>query len=103
MRIKDWPQGLPKEPRQVIDWKAEAMQQLAEEIGVKELFMVETEWLYEDGNDGHANLTLHSTEESAQVELWSLADELGVQLEEGDSSFEHNDEVFFINRYEVVD
>lgn len=102
MRIKDWPQGLPKEPRQVIDWKAEAMEQLAEETGVQEFFMVETEWVYEDGNDGHANLTLHATEAGAQDELWALADEVGIQLEEGDSSFENEDEVFFINRYEVI-
>lgn len=107
MRIKDWPQGLPKESRPDFDWKADMQDQFwtneVPVVGVQ-AFLIETSWPVGDEEDeeGHANLTLHATEEGARSALWAIADEYGLELEEDATFFEtEGRETFYINRYEV--
>jgi hypothetical protein len=104
MRIQEWPQGAPKEPRPDLDWKADlGWEDDYVSIGV-EVFMVETSWfINDDDEEGHANLTVHATEEGARSALWGIADEYGVELDEDATFFETGGrETFYINRYEVI-
>lgn len=69
--------------------------------------MIENEWYNEFGNEGHENRTVHLTLEDASSALVILADSFGIELEEGQHSFDaessddDSSDVYFINSYPV--
>lgn len=67
-----------------------------------EIFLIENTWWIDGGDtEGHANLTVWPTEESAKDELDRLAWGQGLTIGPDDHSFEDGDDVYYINRYEI--
>lgn len=68
---------------------------------MNEIFIIENSWYLNDGDEGHANLTVWPTEVSAKEGLDSLARQHGLTIGPDDTFFEDGDDVYFINRYEI--
>ncbi len=103
--LDDWGSGrqlrTPHKRKSKLEWQSEIQEEMAEEE-MQEVFIIENEWFLNDGEGGHCNISVHFTEEAAVDALVILANDLGVPLSGGDTSFEDgNEEIYFINRYEV--
>ena len=69
-----------------------------------EVFIIENSWrIGGDDDEGHANMSVHPTEEHARDELFRLARLHGIDIGSNDTAFEFGDDVYFINRYEMED
>ena len=74
---------------------------------MQEVFIVENEWSTLYGDSGHENVSVHLTLEDAEDSLYLKADNLDIEIAEGEHSFNRYDsdsddsDIYYIVSYRV--